>query len=363
MNIEQKSILIFVFNLSYGGAEWVVANICNELARKNVNVTLVSVKGGDLINEVKNNVLVKEFNGNYLKSILFIFKNLLIGKYNAIFSTQRVPSVIISAVHMMTLSKSNLIIREAASNFNNSLKKYRIIKKKIYQFAYRRANHIICNSTGTRNDLINAGIINENNNITVINNPLDISLIQNKSKENINNDIDNNKFTVVYVGRLVPKKNVDIIIKAFKTVNNIIKNSQLIIIGDGVLKNELMRLSIENGLKDSIIFLGHLKNPYPIIAKSDVLVLVSKWEGFGMVVVEALALGIPVIASDIESGPREILDRGKYGLLVGTGCEESLSAAILKIKNKKYSSEILQKRAAEFDKHIIIEKYYNVLFK
>jgi glycosyltransferase involved in cell wall biosynthesis len=192
---------------------------------------------------------------------------------------------------------------------------------------------------------------------------LDISLIQEKSKKNINIDVDNNKFTIAYVGRLVPQKNVDIIIKAFKKVKNVIKNSQLIIIGDGVLKNELMRLSIENGLKDSIIFLGRLKNPYPIIAKSDVLVLISKWEGFGMVVVEALALGIPVIASDIESGPREILDRGKYGLLVGTGCEESLSAAILKIKNKKYSSEILQKRAAEFDKHIIIEKYYNVLFK
>jgi glycosyltransferase involved in cell wall biosynthesis len=87
----------------------------------------------------------------------------------------------------------------------------------------------------------------------------------------------------------------------------------------------------ELGLEEEVAMLGFVDNPYSYMAKANVFVLSSRWEGFGNVVVEALAVGTPVVSTDCESGPAEILAQGKYGELVPIGDPSAMATAILNV--------------------------------
>ena len=203
---NKKRILFFMINLSIGGAEWVVTNICNEFVKKNVDVTLLSVKGGELVNHLDEGVNIVTFNGNNLKAFWFAYRNLLFREYDAVFATQRFASVILSFLHLFSFSNSTLTIREAASNFGHSLKKNTEFRRLYYKIAYRRADKIISNSPGTLMSLLEEKIILNDDKVSIISNPLDINYIQEKSNEFIEDDINFSRHSLISVGRLVPKK-------------------------------------------------------------------------------------------------------------------------------------------------------------
>lgn len=357
-----KSILFFIIELPHGGAEWVIANLCNQLAQKGVKVTLVTVKGGDLVKEIDNKVKVNIFNGNYYKAFWYIYKRLILRKDDAVFSTLRTQSLILSFLHFLSLSNAVLNIREAASNFSISLKKYPRLLKLLYSFSYRRADNIICNSEGTAKNLLKIGILKDGKKIQVINNPLDIKEIQNKANTATPDCINYDRFTIVSVGRLVPQKRVDLIIHSLKRVKREITDAQLIIIGDGKSRSSLEELSKKLGLSDSVFFLGHLQNPYPYMKKADLFALASEWEGFGMVIVESLALGTPVVATDVEGGPKQILNNGEFGELVAVGSDEDFANKLIECSKKHVASKALIDRASIYDKKVITEQYYDLIF-
>src|SRR5699024_1090823 len=115
-----------------------------------------------------------------------------------------------------------------------------------------------------------------------------------------------------------------------KKVKEDVPNANLVILGDGKLKDELKKLANELGVLDSLYFLGFQSNPFKFIAESKVFVLSSLYEGFPNALAEAMACGVPVVSTDCLSGPREIiapkefytnyfnyeLDNDRYGLLV-----------------------------------------------
>ena len=104
---------------------------------------------------------------------------------------------------------------------------------------------------------------------------------------------------------------------------------ELIFLGDGILKDDLINDCVKLVIKDKVHFLGNVKNPFYYLAKSDLFVLNSEIEGFPNVLVEAMACRLPVISSDCKSGPREILEDEKYGLLYPVG---DISSLIEKMK-------------------------------
>ena len=130
--------------------------------------------------------------------------------------------------------------------------------------------------------------------------------------------------SLVAVGRLTRQKGMDVLLQALALA----PEATLTIVGDGEDRQELERLSILLGLSGRVWFAGYMKNPLPIIRSADVLVLASRWEGFGNVIVEALASGTAVIATDCRHGPREILKGGEYGVLVPPDNAEELAQAI-----------------------------------
>lgn len=121
-------------------------------------------------------------------------------------------------------------------------------------------------------------------------------------------------FKIVTVGRLVPQKGYDKLIPIIAKLREKGSYIHLLIIGTGTELANLEHISRQYGVADSVVFMGYQKNPYPIMRQADLLVCSSRVEGFGLTIVEAMILGLPVISMKC-SGPEELLQGGKYGEL------------------------------------------------
>ena len=129
-------------------------------------------------------------------------------------------------------------------------------------------------------------------------------------------------------GRLTEQKDFSTLIRAFASVRAQ-RECRLVILGEGGLRAQLEALVAELKLGTSVSVPGFIANPYPCMAKSALFVLSSIWEGSPTVLTEALALGVPVVATDCPSGPRETLAGGRYGRLVPMGDQQHLAEAML----------------------------------
>ncbi len=132
---------------------------------------------------------------------------------------------------------------------------------------------------------------------------------------------------IMAAGRMTAQKDFPTLVRAFGILAER-RSCRLAILGDGEKKKELLAMAGRMGLNDRIRLPGYVMNPYQYMARADVFVLSSAWEGFGNVVAEAMALGIPVVSTDCPYGPREILMDGALGPLVPVGDPGAMADAI-----------------------------------
>ncbi|MGU3392450.1 glycosyltransferase [Sphingomonas sp. M1A8_2b] len=163
--------------------------------------------------------------------------------------------------------------------------------------------------------------------IEVIYNPLDLpeGLIRDASAERRWGD--NGAARIVTLGVLKEQKNQALLLHAFAKIRAR-RLARLAIVGDGALRPMLEELAATLGITQDVIFAGYDLDPWPWLASADVFALSSDYEGFGNVLVEALHVGLPVVSTDCESGPREILSDGTYGRLVPCNDPSALATAI-----------------------------------
>jgi len=182
---------------------------------------------------------------------------------------------------------------------------------------------------------------------------IDIKLIQKLSlSENIS-DIPDFPY-IISVGRLNVQKDFKTLIYAYNYAINKGLDIDLVIVGEGEEEARLRELIKNLNLEKRIHLLGYKKNPYPYIRNAKLFVLSSIWEGFGYVLLEAMALGVPVISTDCKSGPAEILNYGEYGKLVSVGNFEELGEAI-------YSTYYNKERLKEFSlKSVERSKFFSI---
>ena len=135
-------------------------------------------------------------------------------------------------------------------------------------------------------------------------------------------------FLIVAAGRLSPEKGYEVLLRALAVVCRKRSDVRLVLVGDGVERALLQSLSQELGIADRVSFVGSSAYPWPWFGIGSVFVHPALWEGFGMSLLEAMALGLPVIATSCPGGPKEILEGGRSGLLVPPGDEITLASAI-----------------------------------
>ncbi|MDD4527926.1 MAG: glycosyltransferase [Candidatus Margulisbacteria bacterium] len=349
-----------------GGAERVVLNLANEFFNREISFVLIlRFKKGPYLKELNSGIKIIELNANNpILLISRLIKSCNSSCIDTLLTVSRYNNVIGLVANRFL--KKRIIIREA-STFNelftgNSIK-YKILFKlmKIY---YPSANMIIANSKDTAKDIISHISINKEK-LVVINNPIVNEKILKLSNEIIGDEFfsELSKPIIISIGRLFPSKNYSFLIRSFKKVATEVPNINLVILGEGPLKKQLIDLSKVLRIEKNVHFFGFVNNPYKYLKHSDVFVLSSTYEGFGNVIVEALAVGIPVVSSDCPGGPKEILDNGKYGKLIPINDEDAMADALISTLRANIDKKMLIERSKLYSIKKITDEYCEVIFQ
>lgn len=234
-----------------------------------------------------------------------------------------------------------------------------IILKMIGSVLFREADKIVCVSKGVADDY--KAFFSLRKEINIIPYGLDLNRVNRLKKAPLSasrQSIFNKKVAnVISIGRFENQKDFKTLIKSFSDISH----AQLILVGDGSQRNQLEKLVKKLKIVKKVIFLGWEKNIYSLLTKADLFVLSSNYEGFGYVLLEAMACGVPIISTNSSYGPAEVLDNGKYGILVPVGDSGAMSKAISSILVNKREYRLyknrIKRRIGEYDEEKMKQSY------
>lgn len=232
-------------------------------------------------------------------------------------------------------------------------------KRKLVTKVFSKVN-IISVSNGIKDDVIREFNVRSDR-IKNIYNLLPVDDIILKSKGNLDFSLKErilNHGYICHVGRHSKEKRIDILLKSFKVLVDNGFEEKLVLIGDGPERAHLYSMANELGLHDNVIFLGFVSNPYVLIANAKCLVLSSEREGLPTVLLEALFLGTPVVSTNCESGPDEILTGRLKPYLSKVNNSEDLSWKIMSVLSEEYPEIEISN---EFFNEIIVNKWLEIL--
>ncbi len=320
---------------AHGGISSYILTIAKALSNLSFNVELISFypNSSKILNEYMfDGIELTIINGvkrkNAIKNLYKHYK-------------KESPKCIIAAGQRSNIIASNIsyafdynipVYLSVHNTFKNDLNRLNFIRRKykIYQLhkAYSRAEGIIAVSQGVAEDIVKY-IRTSRKKIKVIYNPVPIQDIIKKANANLDHPwfLPGQPPVVLGVGRLVPQKDFQTLLNAFNLIRKN-RKCRLLILGEGPERSKLEKMTIRMDLENDVSLPGFVENPFNFMRHASIFVLSSAWEGFGLVVVEALACNTPVVATNCPSGPAEILAHGRYGHLVPVHDEYSMAKAI-----------------------------------
>lgn len=383
---QRKPILFFIPTLDAGGAERVCLHYVNNLQTV-YPIFVLQFQRGQLFQEVKPDVAVLELNTSTPEQLYRRWPRWLRPFYHShmlwkqahqlnVFAEQHNCSAIISFITLPNIIaifakvffhrrlKVIINVHDVTSRIleHSKLKRHeRFLLRWLVQLFYPRADLIVAVAEGIKRDLVENFKISAQK-IAVIYNPIDVQGIRRRAAEPVLHPWLNNKeiLLIVAVGRLVKLKGFELLIRAFARLSQKL-NARLIIIGEGEERQKLEQLIDSLGLSERVALLGFQENPWKYMACVDLFVLSSLTEGLPNVIGEAMALGLPVLATDCSPGIREYLQDGQYGLLVPPGDVNALAQGLERLltdsKLRQRLAQNAYKGVEAFDLSRIVEAY------
>ena len=302
-----------------GGAARVMLNLLNKLDRSKYKITLVvNILETENMPLLPKDVDVIELGYKKSRFAIILFCMVMYReKPDVVFSTMGHLNILIGAFRWALPSKTMFIARETNTvSVKNKYQPYPILFDIMYRLFYNNFDKIVAQTNFMKTDLVDNYQIQKDK-IVVINNPIDTNIIdENIMKSNereTNAHQDANVLKLIAVGRLSHQKGYDLLFKALALLDI---NYHLDIYGTGPELGKLSDIIDDLSLTSNVRFMGFTDNPYEKMAKSHLLLLSSRYEGFPNVVLEANYCGVPVIAFDSPGGTAEIIDNGFNGFLV-----------------------------------------------
>jgi glycosyltransferase involved in cell wall biosynthesis len=254
----------------------------------------------------------------------------------------------------VVLTEHNQVDRNAAY-FGTAA--YRLIR-----WIYPLADKVVCVSDGVRESLLRFTGPPESG-TTVVHNPIVSPHIDALAAQPCGHPWlgDSGVPVVLAVGRLTEAKDYPMLLRAFAALRDR-RPARLIILGAGPERETMEAVIADLGIAGDVDMPGFSDNPYAFMARASVFALSSAWEGFPTVLVEALACGAPVVATDCRSGPREILENGALGPLTPVGDHDAFASALERVIDDPGDREARRQRAAAFSVARAAEIYRALLF-
>lgn len=371
-----KKILFFINTLGTGGAEHVLVDIVNNLDPKKFDITIKTIYDINVYKDtINSNIKVEHFYKSkknkfidkifrkflYLKIMHYsnkrLYKMMIKDNYDIeVAFLEGLPTKIISGSTNVNSKKIAWVHTDLKSNTES----YMFFKSlEEHKQTYKKYNEIYCVSDESKEAFFK--VFNFKKNVHVLYNIIDKQKILNNSLEKVNLS---EKFNIVNVGRLTTQKGHIRLLNAYKkALKKFNKETHLYIIGDGnekeKIESEIKKLSLTN----NVTMLGNQNNPHKYVSKSDLYVCSSYAEGYSLVILEALTLGIPVLTTNC-AGMNQILNDGEFGLIVNND-DKSLEKGLIEIVNNvdklnSYKEEI-KKNYSKYE--VGIEKIENQILK
>ena len=370
--IPRRRVLFIINSLAGGGAERVMATLLNSSKQwlKRHEIALAVLDADPRAFALPNWLTIFQLDcgGGLIASISGL--NHIVRDYR--------PDVTISFLTranlangavMMKRGKPWIISERTSTPAHLGSRAKQLATKLMMRAIYPRAARVIAVSSGVAKKLQQGFGVPESR-TEVLPNPVDLNALHASARELDELEID--EPYIVAVGRLVSVKNYRMLIEAFAQAE---LPCRLVIAGDGPERNALNALAEQLGVADRVIMPGWLPNPYPVLARANVFALSSNVEGFPNALVEALALGVPVVATNCHDGPAEILAQKDVhevsgltitdaGILTPVGDAANYAQA-LQLAFEQSRREVMvaagRKRAADYSAASITQRYWNVI--
>lgn len=351
-------ILHVITSLRMGGAEKLMVDLLPRMKAMGLDVTLAVFDSSETLfyNQIKSAgiKIIGLSPGKNVYSLKNLYKLIKLMRGYDVIHTHITACQLFAAICSVLCSVVLVTTEHNTSNRRRDWKWYAWIDK----WMYSRYRHVICISKATENNLRDF-IHDQSDKISTIHNGIDVCKYQSAQpveKSTIVNDSNHKIITMVAAFRY--QKDQETLIRATTLLS---EDYEVCLVGDGERRKEIEEYIVEKGVSNRVHLLG-LRDDVPSILKaSDIVVLSSHWEGFGLAIVEGMAAGKPVIASDVE-GLAQVVSGA--GLLFPHQDEKCLVKLIENLSNNKtFYQEVSQactKRAMDFDIQNMAQKYVEV---
>ena len=362
--VQDKKISVVLHDLRGGGAERMMLRIAKGMGDRGRNVDLVLVKArGEFVRDIPNTVRVVDLDSPSVASAIpSMVRYLRSETPAAILTALTHMNVAVTAARWLSGSKARLVLseRNQISLKAADVRPWR--QRLVYagvRFAYPLADAVTAVSKGVANDVLAFARVKPQK-VQVIYNPAFGDDLIARSQEPLDHPwfADGQPPVVLAVGRLHHQKGFDILLEAFSAVVTQ-KPCRLIILGEGERREALERQAHELGITEYVQFPGFVKNPYAYMHRAALFVLSSRWEGLPGALIEAMACGCAVVATDCPSGPAEIIEDRTQGSIVPVEDSKALAAAMLDALSTPRGRGV--ERARRFNTAAAVDAYLEML--
>lgn len=364
MNPESPSIAFFTPSLGEGGSQRVIRNLAVGFAEREYDVDLLVLSAdGPYAEALPEHVRVVELRADRtLFAVPELVRYLRNDEPDVLLSTME--HVNVATLMAGAVSRGSTAIAVRITNPRSVESRSGISDRLQYALArllYPKAGAVLSLSESVREDASTHYRIDEAN-IHAIYNPLLIEEIRRRADEPVTLPCADSSDLIVNVSSLSEQKDVGTTVRAFaRLVED--RDAELLLLGEGDKRAAVEATARDLGVFDRVYMPGFVDNPYAYVAAADVFVLSSLWDGLPNAVLESLACGTPVVATDSPGGVSEILADGAYGSLVPVGNHQALAAATAEMLDDPVPADVLRRRAMDFDYRSITDEYERVLFE
>lgn len=348
----QPDLALFAATSGHSGVDRIVANLLPEFARAGIRVDLLQVRNhGPTIDPLPDGVRRIDLGSRHVSTSLWpLYRYLRRHRPRVLLSDKDRSNRTALRAHRLAGVPTRCFLRLGTTVSVNLASKNggEAWLQRRSMARYGRAAGVIVPSRGAADDLARESGLDRDS-IAVLPNPIVSPALHELARAPSPHDwlADSAIPVVLGVGSLTPRKDYSTLVCAFAELRSS-RPCRLVILGEGRERAHLQALAAELGVDADVLLPGFSTNPYAWMARASLFAHSSRWEGLGIVLVEALALGVPVVATDCPSGPAEVLDGGRHGRLVPVGDAKAMATAFTATLDEMVNTEGLRAAAEPY---------------